>query len=88
MRRFRRQLPVLLFLLSAVLQAQSPLTAPHRVDVPDGQATFLPDVAASSRGDFVVTWLEGDASQDRKTLAGSRPRELRSRKRSWSPTRR
>ncbi|HET9210835.1 MAG TPA: hypothetical protein VFR03_10585 [Thermoanaerobaculia bacterium] len=58
MRRFGRQLPLLLFLLPAVLQAQHPLTPPFLVNVPDGQMQFLPNVAASSQGDFAVTWLE------------------------------
>ena len=72
MRRFHLQLPVLLFLVPTALLAQRPLTPPLLVNVPDGQLQFLPDVAASASGDFVVTWIEENVGQDHSTLRARR----------------
>ncbi|PYQ66271.1 MAG: hypothetical protein DMF53_03845, partial [Acidobacteria bacterium] len=72
MRRLCRQLPVLLFLLPAVVHAQHPLTSPFLVNVPDGSLQLLPNVAASASGDFVVTWIEENVGQDHSTLRARR----------------
>jgi hypothetical protein len=61
-------LALLLFLLPSALGAQRPLTSPFLVNVPDGQQQFLPRAAASSSGEFAVTWIEETAGQDHNTL--------------------
>jgi hypothetical protein len=60
MRRLRRQLPALLFLLPAVLLAQRPLGDEILVNGPTRQAGE-PRLATSSAGEFVITWVaEGE----------------------------